>query len=213
MHCRPVPSTMLSCSPSSPRSYCFAMGRRADGAFDQLGAALPVPTTPACPGSRVFSFVLLVVGNASFGTATPSRSQIGSQPSDTVHSSRRSAGTPARTSALWRSNASIILVGFSRSSEKRSSNILWSVVPNHCSSPGGILEIGWKIVFDVLRYQASGSRVESNTRPRDSLRISHAKRRLPASQPVQRSRSIAPANRRHDHRSHRSTRTPEQDRR
>jgi hypothetical protein len=49
------------------------------------------------PSSARVSFVLLVAGNASFGTATPSRSQIGSQPSEGVHSSSRPAGTPART--------------------------------------------------------------------------------------------------------------------
>jgi sterol desaturase/sphingolipid hydroxylase (fatty acid hydroxylase superfamily) len=46
------------------------------------------------------SSVVLTCGNGSDGTANPSRSQIGSQPSPGDQSMSRSAGTEARTSAL-----------------------------------------------------------------------------------------------------------------
>ena len=48
------------------------------------------------------SSVEFVTGNGSVGTGNPSRSQIGSQPSSKFHSSRRLAGTSARTASLWR---------------------------------------------------------------------------------------------------------------
>ncbi len=46
------------------------------------------------------SSVVLVTGNGSAGTGSPSRSQIGSHPSPRLHSNSRSAGTAARTASL-----------------------------------------------------------------------------------------------------------------
>src|SRR5439155_17072093 len=51
------------------------------------------------------SAVVFVTGKGSSGTGTPSAPHSGAQPSDGRHSTRRSRGTPARTSALWRSYA------------------------------------------------------------------------------------------------------------
>src|SRR3954468_17672452 len=103
------------------------------------------------------SFVVFVTGNGSAGTGRPSRSQIGSQPSPGVHSSNRLAGTPVRTASLWRTNASIIAVGFSKSSLKRSWNSFFIDAIHTPSSPG-MWSIVKKIVFDALRYHDSGSR-------------------------------------------------------
>ena len=74
----------------------------------------------ACRSSRGNSSVVLVTGKGSPGTGSPSRSQIGSQPSPGVHSSRRLAGTSLRTLSLWRTKAAIIAGGSSKWSLKRS---------------------------------------------------------------------------------------------
>ena len=60
-------------------------------------------------------------GNGSLGTGRPSAAQIGSQPSPGCQSTRRSAGTDARTSALWRSYASLASVSSCQFAVKRSS--------------------------------------------------------------------------------------------
>jgi hypothetical protein len=55
------------------------------------------------PASRALNnSVVVACGNGSCGASMPSAAQIGSHPSPGDHSSNRSAGTPARTSALCR---------------------------------------------------------------------------------------------------------------
>jgi len=70
--------------------------------------AQPAQLTGGIPTIARNSSVVFVTGNGSAGTGRPRRSQIGSHPSAAVHSSNRAAGTSRRTSALWRSNASVI---------------------------------------------------------------------------------------------------------
>jgi hypothetical protein len=80
------PSRTRPTSRSVPPSACCARSTTSETPCrERRPRTLPLPTPPACPGSRAFRSCCWWRGNASFGTATPSRSQIGSQPSDTVH--------------------------------------------------------------------------------------------------------------------------------
>ena len=70
-----------------------------------LGRSFPLPVR-YCWSRPVIarkSAVVLVWGNGSSGTGRSRPAQSGAQPSSGRHSMRRSAGTSARTSALWRS--------------------------------------------------------------------------------------------------------------
>jgi hypothetical protein len=65
---------------------------------------------------------------------------------------------------LWRWNASIIAVGSSNLSLKRSCRSFRTAFIHGTRSGGGTRPKVKKIVSDALRYQASGSRTESRTR-------------------------------------------------
>src|SRR5438105_3439702 len=95
------------------------------------------------------SSVVLVMGNGSAGTASPSRSQMGSHPSPGVHSRSRSAGTWARTVSLCRVKASVIAVG---SSNRSLSRLRWGDLVGNFG--GRVADLGEDVEQHLLSLRA-----------------------------------------------------------